>query len=750
MSPFSVPEGEGVTFFVSAFLGHRVTQSAGAGFTILSHAATLQAVISDGVSMITMGAMSGNLLLTTEGSGVGLREKLVYQWSCVDSDSHQPCYKIIHEQTGVTFSRNRDFLLVNRTQQKKSYLPLASHEMEAGKELIFSLQVSDINDTKKISETEIVLVKVVEGNAPQVFMGGIYVKGTQRVSTRSPHNLAIVVPSHVSLVIKGRVRGAASIRKLMWTAPNFIGSLHWTNKAVGDDIETDLHIHAEDVHPYGVTVVKLEACNIEGECSETVTQFTSAQGVSGCRISVDPYQEFEFVSTSPLIYYPLMIIFLQITIQIENCNTPPGYSPTLHQLFIVDPSLAYEVPVTTPQFSSVFLLPGPPSPSGKPVMFSAKVCDVYDSCQNFFSNVVEIKASANLSQDALDILDLARKYNLAGDSAASLTLISMVLRKPEVGDFIINKAINAAIEYAVVGLQRPSLILNKGQAESMLNTLSEAHKLSQESLTRRRALDAIQKVTLKSVAWDALPSPQNLDHVYQSVITPHRLIVNNRQNRSSVDDLRVFESGREASKTMIESVAAKIPLGVRIEFGKQSLEHDLIPEAYSVIIHDNELQDITLSTLINATSNVEVTITFGEELKRDFSAPWRCEHRQNCHSVVFSVTIYPNGGVFPTTKNHMRITPVLEVAIHSPISGKEQKVKGYLNAMSFVLTQTGDEKWGGQRYETTCRFWSEAHQSWKTDGVHFSGSSKGWFDSNYHSSLNLFLMQERVPVGLVI
>ena len=434
---------------------------------------------------------------------------------------------------------------------------------------------------------------------------------------------------------------------------------------------------------------------------------------------------------------------------VENCNTPPGYSPAVHQLFMVDPTLAYEVPVTIPQFSSVFLLPGPPSPSGKPVMFNAKVCDIFGYCQNFYSNIIEIKTTTNVSQDALDTLDLARKYNLAGDSSAAVTLISSVLRKRDVGDFIVNKAIDEAVEYVVVGLQRPSMILTKGQTESLLATLSEAHKLSQESITRRRVLDAIEKVTHKSLAWKAMPSAQSLDHVFQSVITPHRLMQNHRQNNMSNDDLRVLGSGRSAAKILLEGVASQIPLGSRIEFGKQSLENDLIPEAYTVVIHENELHDITLSTLLNATTSVEVSITFGDELKKDFAAPWRCEPRTNCHSVVFSVTIYPNGGLFPSMRDYMRITPVLQVAIHSPISGKEQTADGYLNAISFSVTQTEDEKWGGERYETTCRFWSEKHNTWKTDGVHFSASSKGMNSSTF-AIVTSYSPQEKAHVGVAI
>lgn len=317
VSPYAIPAEKPVTFYLSAFLGHRTSQTSGAGFTIIAQPAPLKAVISEGSSMISLGSRSGWFELSGVESGPGRKERLVYQWSCIDSDTHQPCYANFEEATPLVFaSKNRDPLLVNRTMQKSPTLRYHSSQLEAHKELIFSLQVFDPNDTSRASETELVLVKVLEGSAPQVFMGGIYVKGKHRSSIRSPHNLAIVVPAHTALTIKGRVSHANGIKSLRWSAPNFVNPLHWINTIVSPyEMTSELHIHPgrecdhvralnssnanfliDYTFPYGFNVVKLSACSLDDVCSEALTQFTASQGITGCKILVDSYEEYEFVS----------------------------------------------------------------------------------------------------------------------------------------------------------------------------------------------------------------------------------------------------------------------------------------------------------------------------------------------------------------------------------------------------------------------------------------------------------------------
>ena len=204
---------------------------------------------------------------------------------------------------------------------------------------------------------------------------------------------------------------------------------------------------------------------------------------------------------------------------VESCNYPPGFLPLKFQLMMVDPSLSHDIPVTTPQFSSVFIIHGPPSPSQRSATFLVKVCDVFEACQSFYSNTVEVRPSVNVTKDAIELLDQARKYNIAGDTAAATAVVTNVLRRRFLPSSVQEKAISAIIEYTVIGLQVPSNFLVKGQTQVIYHSLGEALRLTNDSLTQRKALNAIHKVTLKAIAWKAVPTTSSTDSLLQTILT---------------------------------------------------------------------------------------------------------------------------------------------------------------------------------------------------------------------------------------
>lgn len=145
---------------------------------------------------------------------------------------------------------------------------------------------------------EVALVKVTAGDAPQVIMGSIYIRGKYRASMRSLHNLATMVPAHTPLIIKGIVRPADKVDYLEWQSGNFIHPLNWKSKIdYKNQFHTELHVHVDHVFPYGFHVFKLRACNKNHKCSEATTQFTASQGVTQCQLSIPPYYEYELVRT---------------------------------------------------------------------------------------------------------------------------------------------------------------------------------------------------------------------------------------------------------------------------------------------------------------------------------------------------------------------------------------------------------------------------------------------------------------------
>lgn len=263
--------------------------------------------------MIAFGSQSGPVRISGLNSGDGSGQSVTYHWSCIDSDSHEPCFFNFAQPSDRMSSSETSLLLVNRTLQKSPVLRFDSRNFPPNRELVLSLQVFDRNDTSRMSDVEVALVKVTSGDAPQIIMGSIYIWGKHRASIRSLHNLAIMVPAHTPLIIKAIVRGADKVDHIEWDSSNFIHPLNWKNKLnYKNEIHTELHVHSglyesiighnslisflDHVFPFGFHAFKLRACSRSEMCSEATAQFTASQGVTQCQLNVQPYYEYELVS----------------------------------------------------------------------------------------------------------------------------------------------------------------------------------------------------------------------------------------------------------------------------------------------------------------------------------------------------------------------------------------------------------------------------------------------------------------------
>lgn len=225
---------------MNSFFGYQFNETSGAGLTLIATKAPFKAVIADGSPKITIGAESGSFILSGKNSQSGKR-KLVYQWSCHEGKTAQPCYYNFGSSTEL-YNSHRDTLLITRQTQNLPELILESSMFEPNKEYWFGLQVFDANDSKIFSETEYTLVKVTQGNAPQVFIGSVYIKGKYKVPF-NPRLASTVVPANVDLVIKGRIKPANNLTLLKWESTNSIHLLNWNHKIVEDEIHTELHLH---------------------------------------------------------------------------------------------------------------------------------------------------------------------------------------------------------------------------------------------------------------------------------------------------------------------------------------------------------------------------------------------------------------------------------------------------------------------------------------------------------------------------
>lgn len=246
LEPYSLPDNHPVTFYLSAFLGHRINETSGAAFSLIGQKAPLKAIIEGGSPMIAFGSKSGPVRISAENSGDGSGQSLTYHWSCTDSDSHEPCFFNFQQLNHRFVEADRSVLLINKTVQKSSILQFNSLDFLPDRESILSLQVYDRNDTSRSSDVEVALIKVTSGDAPQVIMGSIYIWGKHRANLRSLQNLAIMVPAHTPLIIKGIVRNADKVAYLEWESNNFIHPLNWKNKVLNDrnEIYTELHVHS--------------------------------------------------------------------------------------------------------------------------------------------------------------------------------------------------------------------------------------------------------------------------------------------------------------------------------------------------------------------------------------------------------------------------------------------------------------------------------------------------------------------------
>lgn len=703
-----------VTFGVNAFFGHRYKNATKATIKLNPLDIQFSAIINDGATMITLGTSGGWLQLSALDSGCKEKdEPLVYQWSCSDGETHAPCYDHSPQMDPLTklHKEASGYLLIDRTLQSKALIRLDASSLPPKRDLFFSLKVFQanypLNGTRKVSETELLLVKTVPGDPPQVSIGPILINDAIKANIRSPHNLAFLVPEHTTVTIKGKViKSVSQLKSITWSSPNLPQPPAATHISLADDLTmSQMVIPSEFIHPYSVHVVKLKACNMNDECSEAITQFTVTQGITGCYLLVDPYTELSF----------------PVKVEVNGCNIPPGLSPVTFQILASDSETRS---VSSPSFDRVFFLAGIPSAFSS-VVFTVRVCDVLNNCKNFESTAVEVQESANATKSAIELMDQVKKYSRAGGLAEAVAYLIPILmahneNKSTEYNSVVQAAIDYIIEYTVDSLQRPSFIISTGHTGVFLRALNEAARRTNDSSNFAKVLAAIHKVALKARGMRVKLDTNELDSVVQTIV--------NKFNQLTLqkDTDGIQEQAQLALAALFSSVSTSLALGERLELGQfvqlgQTKSHeDQVPPCYTVIVHDSLLQDMTLSTHLNSTTEVSVAVTFGQQLRGDFSPPWHCDGSSGCNSVIFAVSLYPRGGPFHSIGADYltRITPVVSVKIFSPSSGREQPVKGYLSAVSLTFSLTGNSSYGGSKYDTKCLYWNRMSQSWEPDGVH--------------------------------
>lgn len=308
IEPFSVPPNHTAKIWLNSFMGFYQNQSTSAVYSFSMAKSPLKANLANGINKITIGSQSGMLWLTSVNR---LRRPVVYQWSCHETKSAQPCY--FNFASIPTTQHNRNPLLITRDIQTKKNLFINSTSFQPSNQYLIGLQVFDANNSKISSETEYTLLNVVEGVKPHVFAGPVYIKGKYLV----PYNTrfsTFLIPSGTKLMIKGSAYLNDGLKKVSWESKNFQYPLSWSSKRINyQEIHTELHIHEGliiwsftnkiDCHltlidtlmPYGVYNFKLNACGEDDQCSSSEISLMAAQSTTMCNLVIESYVELEWV-----------------------------------------------------------------------------------------------------------------------------------------------------------------------------------------------------------------------------------------------------------------------------------------------------------------------------------------------------------------------------------------------------------------------------------------------------------------------
>lgn len=237
VKPFDMPANHSTTIMLKAFVGLFQNQTTTASYQIETGRTPLKANLAEGINKITIGSNSGLLQLASRNDN---HKRLVYQWSCHETKSGQPCY---FNFGAVPVGTHRSPLLITREKQTLPVLVVNSSCFLPNNQYLIGLQVFDANNSKLYSETEYTLLNVVPGAKPQIFIGPVLIKDKYVVPYNTQFS-TFLIPSGSAIHIKGRAYLQARLDTIRWHSKGFRYPLYWTSKRISpNEIVTELIIH---------------------------------------------------------------------------------------------------------------------------------------------------------------------------------------------------------------------------------------------------------------------------------------------------------------------------------------------------------------------------------------------------------------------------------------------------------------------------------------------------------------------------
>lgn len=344
----------------------------------------------------------------------------------------------------------------------------------------------------------------------------------------------------------------------------------------------------------------------------------------------------------------------------------------------------------------------------------------------FYSNLVKVKASKNRTH-AVDrlLVNASSFHNKTRNSLVALSYISSLLIGSQETP-LLDRVLNASKDYVEAHITALNRNMTQDEAALVFSVLGLAMNRTADPHVKCQFLALVDKVITKAMALNTPPQLDSLKGLYSNYLIHQFTRTQQERKNNSPQNKAFLKQIRSTFKKLRTAAAAQIPFKTRVEFGKENRDEELTEEdkkhkAVTVFVHDTTVYNIEISARLNDWKVVTAKVKFGAEIK---NSTWLCRELKICQETfVFSITLFPCDSPYPeiTEEEAYRITPVLDITIHEPETGKQVSIKGLLQAALLEITITGNETAGGSRLVTRCHYFNETQKQWSMEDVHSLG-----------------------------
>ena len=225
---------EKTKFEINVFMGNETSLSSTASLTLYPMPSKGIIDESKHISMISIGQKTGKFKISANLLDPDKSKSIGYLWNCHYWDSLEPC----------AINSDAKQLLITKDIQNRRELVLNSELMRSNKHM-FGLHLIDSNDMTSKLFNPYTTVKVVEGNAPIVFIESVYVRVDDKkfdLIFNSNENI-ISIPSKTRLVIKGVIKKLIQFDSIEWHLSESLIQLEWSNTITKNGIISRLHLY---------------------------------------------------------------------------------------------------------------------------------------------------------------------------------------------------------------------------------------------------------------------------------------------------------------------------------------------------------------------------------------------------------------------------------------------------------------------------------------------------------------------------